>query len=190
MKITSNPLTYQLPNLPRKEIIKKEDTPKNIQTPKKQTDEYIPSKPNNSGIYKKPSYQAHTMTIEKLKAESDRAHEQLRNLVKQMLEKQGLTFQDAFIGGKEIVVDEDTRLAAQAAISDEGPLSAEKVSDRIVDFAKAISGGDKNKFNLLKGAIEDGFNAAKSALGGTLPEVSQKTFDLVMEKLDRWKEEE
>lgn len=190
MKITPNPSTYTLQNQPRKEQADKAETPKNTQVPKKQTDEYIPSKPNDSGVYKKPSYHADTNMIAKLKAESEKAHEQLRNLVKQMLEKQGMTFQDALSGEKEIVVDEETRLEAQAAISDGGPMSAENVSDRLVDFAKAISGGDKSKFNLLKGAIEDGFNAAKSALGGTLPEVSQKTYDLVMEKLDNWMNEE
>ncbi|MGF7184641.1 hypothetical protein GGQ84_000725 [Desulfitispora alkaliphila] len=49
-------------------------------------------------------------------------------------------------------------------IGDGGPFSPEVVSDRIVDFAKAM-------------------------LGGTLPEISYQTYDLVMEKLDAWKSE-
>ncbi|QGU00421.1 hypothetical protein SYNTR_1827 [Candidatus Syntrophocurvum alkaliphilum] len=73
-------------------------------------------------------------------------------------------------------------------IKEGGKLSAEKVSDRIVDFAKAISGGDKDKIELLKDAIKQGFEAASAALGG-LPEVSEQTYDLVMQKLDAWMEE-
>lgn len=190
MKITPNAANFQAPKLPEKNLEKKEDAAKNEQAPKKQTDEYIPSKPNNSGVYKKPTFQADTNMIAKLKAESEQAHEQLRNLVKQLLESQGMSFKDALSGEKELVVDEATRLEAQAAIDEGGPSSPENVSDRIVDFAKAISGGDKSKFNLLKDAIQDGFNAAKNALGGTLPEISNKTYNLVMEKLNQWLEDE
>ncbi|BBE31473.1 hypothetical protein OSSY52_16140 [Tepiditoga spiralis] len=66
--------------------------------------------------------------------------------------------------------------------------SAEGVANRIIEFAKSISGGDKSKIKLLKDAIEQGFNEAKKELG-SLPEVSQKTHDLVMKKLDEWENE-
>ena len=46
------------------------------------------------------------------------------------------------------------------------------VSDRIVDAAKAFSGGDKNKLGLMRGAIEAGFKAAAGMFGGKLPEIS------------------
>lgn len=68
-------------------------------------------------------------------------------------------------------------------------MSPEKVSDRIVEFAKAISGGDKSKIDTLRDAIEKGFAEAARVLGGELPEVSQKTYDLVMQKLDTWAQE-
>jgi hypothetical protein len=41
----------------------------------------------------------------------------------------------------------------------------------------------------LKRAITEGFNQVKDMLGG-LPEVSGRTYDLVMEKLDAWGEEQ
>lgn len=190
MKITPNAANFQAPKLPKEEQSKKDETAKNEQASKQPKDEYIPSKPNNSGVYKKPTQQVDTNLIAKLKAESEKAHEQLRNLVKQMLERQGMSFNDVMSGEKEFVVDEQARTEAQAAIGEGGPSSPENVSDRIVDFAKAISGGDKSKFNLLKGAIQDGFNAARDVLGGTLPEISEKTYDLVMQKLDQWMDEE
>lgn len=190
MKITPNAASFQAPKSPQKNLAKKEDATPNEQAPKKQTDEYIPSKPNHSGVYIKPSYQPNTNMIAKLKAESEQAHEQLRNLVKQLLERQGMSFKDVMSGEKELVVDEEARLEAQAAIGEGGASSPENVSDRIVEFAKAISGGDKSKFELLKGAIQDGCNAARDAFGGNLPEISNKTYDLVMEKLDQWMDEE
>lgn len=86
--------------------------------------------------------------------------------MRQLLQKQGLSFEDVAQGEKPFVVDEETLLEAQAAVEEGGPFSPENVSDRIVEFAKAISSGDKSKFELLKGAIEEGFGAAAKALDG------------------------
>ncbi|AXH99772.1 hypothetical protein DV702_08525 [Sporosarcina sp. PTS2304] len=190
MKITPNPANFRIPQTP-KPATEKEEAPKKHESAAKQpVDRYTPSENVPKVGYDKPTTKVDTASIERLKAESEKAHENLRNLVRQLLERQGITMEDAMSGKKEVVVDEQARLDAQAAIGEGGESSPENVSDRIVDFAKAISGGDKSKFELLKGAIEDGFAAAKNALGGTLPEISQKTFDLVMEKLNQWKDEE
>lgn len=159
-------------------------------TADKPVDRYTPSEKETPVTYKKPSNKPDMKTIEALKAESEKAHENLRDLVRRLLERQGVTMDDVLKGKKEFVVDDEARAEAAAAIADDGPLGAEKTSDRIVDFAKAISGGDKSKFDLLKNSIKEGFEAAKKALGGELPEVSQRTYDLVMEKLDNWKNEE
>lgn len=80
---------------------------------------------------------------------------------------------------------EQERAEAAALIADDGPLGAEAVSDRIVEFAKSLAGGDKSKIGLIREAIKEGFRQAAQELGG-LPEVSLRTYDLVMEKLDRW----
>ncbi|REB04777.1 hypothetical protein DVB69_16980 [Sporosarcina sp. BI001-red] len=191
MKITPNPAAFknhqtqmQKPDKEKEDTVKKSDSNAN-----KQVDQYIPSQQEKSVAYEKPTTKADIPTIERLKAESEKAHENLMNLVRQLLQKQGISMEDAVSGKKEVVVDEQVRLEAQAAIGEGGDLSAEKVSDRIVEFANAISGGDKSKFDLLKNAIEEGFNEAKKALGGKLPEISQKTYDLVMDKLNQWKEE-
>ena len=191
MKITPHIPTFKTPQTHvQKSGNEQEDTLKKSETmSNKQVDQYIPSKKEKSVVYDKPTIKPDMPTIDKLKAESEKVHENLMNLVRQLLERQGMTMEDAVSGKKEIVVDEQARLEAQVAIGEGGPLSPEKLSDSIVDFAKAISGGDKSKFDLLKNAIEDGFNEAKKVLGGTLPEISQNTYDLVMEKLNAWKEE-
>ncbi len=188
MKITPNQPIFKTPQPLEPATVKKEEAKNQESVHKQQVDQYIPSDKQESVTYKKPTTKVDMATIEQLKMESEKAHEQLRNLVRQLLERQGLTMEDVTSGKREFVVGEQARTEAQAAIGEGGEQSAEKVSDRILEFANAISGGDKSKFELLKNAIEQGFSEAKKALGGTLPEVSQKTYDLVMDKLDKWKE--
>jgi hypothetical protein len=64
----------------------------------------------------------------------------------------------------------------------------EKTSDRIVQFAIAAAGNDPGKLEAIKAAVEKGFAMASDALGGALPEISLKTHDAIMEKLDAWAE--
>ncbi len=85
-----------------------------------------------------------------------------------------------------VVIDEKAQAEAAHMIGPDGPLNAENTAERIFSFAKAISGGDVEKYDLLKESIVAGFDAAKEILGGELPEISQQTYDLVMEKLDDW----
>ncbi len=63
--------------------------------------------------------------------------------------------------------------------------SAEQTSDRIVEFAKQISGGDVSKYERLKEAIEKGFEAAYGYFD-EMPEITGKTHELIMQKLDEW----
>ena len=154
-----------------------------------QKDSYVPGNCEfhityDQGIKNKPS-----ICIESLKAQSEEAYRSLKQIVVKLLERQGycteaLETKDI----KNVVVDETARAEAAALIAKDGPLGAEAISDRIVQFAMAISGGDKTKISLLKGAIDRGFNEVKSMLG-QLPEVSLKTYDLIMEKLNRWEQD-
>lgn len=152
--------------------------------------EYVPTKEEQKVTYQKPYAKIDTETIQKLKEESQKTYQHLREMVRRLLEKQGFTFKDLGTFDGEIPIDEETRIEAQAAIGEGGPLSPESVSDRIVAFAKAISGGDKSKLDTLRGAIEKGFEEATQFLGGQLPEISKKTYNLIMEKLDGWVNEE
>lgn len=127
-------------------------------------------------------------TITKLKRDSQEAHAQLIRLVQEMLRRQGKTID--LLGKDDIVeVDETARLEAQELIGPNGSLGAEAVSQRLVDFAIALSGGDKSKADTLKSAIEQGFKEAEKILG-ELPEISKKTYKLTMEKFDAWVNEE
>lgn len=167
-------------------------TQKNKQTKvnkdnKTEQDKYIPNTNQTENItYKKPVSKTNEATIQKLKEESEQVYSHLKEMVRKLLAKQGLTFETIQNEDIKVEIDNETRLEAQAMIGEGGYLSPEKVSDRIVDFAKAISGGDKEKLDVLTSAIKEGFKQAEKALGQELPEISQKTYDLVMQKLDEW----
>lgn len=123
-------------------------------------------------------------TILKLKRDSEEAHSQLIRIVEDMLRRQGKTL--SLLGDDQLVeVDETARLEAQELIGPNGDLGAEAVSQRLVDFAIGLSGGDKSKAETLKGAIEKGFKEAEKILG-ELPQVSKETYKLTMEKFDAW----
>lgn len=125
--------------------------------------------------------------INKLWAEANRATQNLRDLVEQLLKSQGKSFKDVLSGKEELIVDEKTRAAAQQAISADGESGVQAVSDRIVAFAKAISNDNPELYDKLMSAIDEGFAQAEKAFGGQLPEICQKTREEVNRKMEEWK---
>jgi hypothetical protein len=111
----------------------------------------------------------------------------LRGLVLNILKEQGVDFKIA-TGDKNIDISQLTPEDAQALVADDGYFGVEQTSDRIVDFAISLAGGDPSRLAKIKEGVDKGFNEALEAFGGTLPEISYKTYDAVMEKLDAWAE--
>lgn len=67
-----------------------------------------------------------------------------------------------------------------------GYFGADKTSQRIVDFALALAGDDTEKLKAAKDGIIKGFEPLKSMFSGELPDLSQKTYDAAMQKMDRY----
>lgn len=126
-------------------------------------------------------------SIEQLKKDSEKTYANLIRMIEDMLRKQGKSL-DLLNSNDMVKIDEATRAEAKELIGPDGSLGIEAVSDRIVDFAIAISGGDKSKLDTLIEAIDKGFKEAERILGG-LPDISLKTYDRIMEKLDNWKDQ-
>lgn len=107
-----------------------------------------------------------------------------------MIAKQGEKSNLSLFGKKLNVRVEDSEKAAQA-IADGGEYSIDAVATRIMDMAKALSGGDKSKLSLLRDAVIKGFEAAGMELNGGagLPEISYKTYDEIMKHFDEWEKE-
>ena len=114
----------------------------------------------------------------------------LRGLVLNMFKEQGLSLNIAVgttgNGVEEINIGEITPEEANELIADDGYFGVEQTSDRIVDFAISIAGGDPARIDAIKAGVEQGFNEAFKAFGNWLPDISYDTYDTVMEKLDAW----
>ena len=138
-----------------------------------------------------------TDTISKLKADADARFSQLQGIVEKLISKQGKASENASIWSQfrksiedgSIQVDEETARQAAEDVSEDGYWGVKQTSERILDFAKAISGGDSAMAEKMRGAIEKGFKEASKLWGGDLPDISQKTYDAVMKGIDDWKDE-
>lgn len=155
--------------------------------------------------YDKKGHIYNKSRIDELKSESDSKLNQLKEAVKSMIEAQGHKFEDIMNllnnpdsitedgklideNGNEIIIkiDDETRQNAIDAISEDGYYGVKQTSSRMIEFAVTISGNNPSKLETIKGAITAGFEAAKEIFGGELPDISQKTYDAVMDGLDKW----
>ena len=114
-------------------------------------------------------------------------YELLRGLVTSMLKQQGIEFK-ALDGEKEIDISEISQEEAIELVAEDGYFGVDQTSQRIVDFAIAVAGGDPSRLDAIKEGVENGFNEALEAFGGWLPDISYDTYDAVMNKLDAWAE--
>lgn len=130
--------------------------------------------------------------VAKLKADAEQRTAQLRSIVEQMMTKQGVAIGTAddmwkFLAKGDFTVSADVKAQAQADIADDGYWGVEQTSDRILDFAKALSGDDPDKADAMLEAFKKGFEQATKSWGDKLPDISQRTYDAVVEKFNKWK---
>lgn len=97
-------------------------------------------------------------TIERLKADAEARNAQLRSLVKMFLEQgktllAGDNIYELLRTGK-VNVDHETAQKAQQEISEDGYYGVEQTSERLVSFAKALSGNDPEKAEMLMDAVK------------------------------------
>ncbi|HKM03937.1 MAG TPA: hypothetical protein VJZ04_04995 [Lachnospiraceae bacterium] len=131
--------------------------------------------------------------IARLQADLKARTEQFQSLVQQMLSKQGNSYGQAndiwkFLSSGNYTVDAETKAKAQADIADDGYWGINQTSDRIVDFAMALTGGDADKMKEMQDAFKKGFGEATKSWGKELPDISSKTYDAVMSKFDKLQE--
>ena len=143
----------------------------------------------------KKTYTKDPDLIQKLKADADARVAQLKSLVEKLITKQSSTFSIANMTEGEFwntirkgkfEVDEATRKQAQEDISEDGYWGVKQTSERMLSFAKALTGGDPSKAEEMRAAIQKGFKEAEKLWGGELPEISSKTYDAVMKGIDEW----
>ncbi len=157
---------------------------------------YEKSETVKSTTYSSSKSKVDQSTIDKLKADADARFANLASLVEKLMTKQGETYKYATLGdlmkdvtNGKITVDSDTIAQAKKDVADDGYWGVEQTAKRIVDFAKALTGGDPSKVEEMRKAIDKGFGGAEKVWGSSLPEISQNTYSRVTELLDEWEKE-
>lgn len=122
----------------------------------------------------------------------------LRELVANILKTQGMAGPSDAAGGPQgsSVIDiGDGKTAdiatmtpeeAQKLVGEDGYWGVKQTSDRIFQQAVGIGGNDPAQIDKIREGILKGFEMARKAFGGELPDISQQTLDAVMKKLDEW----
>ena len=131
----------------------------------------------------------YSSVVATMKKELSTKNEQLQNLVTKLLGKQAGKYTKLADLFKDIQADPATIEQAKKDTSDDGYWGVEQTSDRILDFAKALTGGDPDKIEEMRDAFEKGFKQATDTWGDELPDISQRTYKATMEKFDKWAEE-
>lgn len=137
----------------------------------------------------KKTYKPDTNLINKLKADADARTSQLRSLVEKMMSGQTNAYGKAndiwqFLREGKFTVDPATKAQAQADISEDGYWGVKQTSQRILDFATALTGGDPSQIEKMRNAFKKGYAQAEKTWGGKLPDISQQTYDAVMKGFD------
>lgn len=73
---------------------------------------------------------------------------------------------------------------ARDMVGQDGTFSVEKIATQIVDFTQQLAENDSAKVERFRAAIQDAFAKLANMTGGEMPELTQKTYDAVMEGLD------
>lgn len=154
---------------------------------------YEPSNETATSSTKK-TYKPNTELVAKMKADQENRQQQLQNIVDQMLSKQGDAYNKAngiwsILSGGNFTVDAATKAQAEKDIAEDGYWGVKQTSERILDFATALTGGDPSKIEEMRDAFKKGYEQAEKTWGGELPEISKQTYDAVMSGFDKMAEE-
>ncbi len=140
---------------------------------------------------KKTEYKQDTAIISQLKAEAEKRRGQLRELVEKMLLKQGQAFREStmyrLLREGKVPVDAETAAQAKADIAKDGYWGVDQTSERLVSFAKALTGGDPDKADEMMEAVKKGFEQAAKTWGDELPDICKQTLEATLNKLEAWK---
>lgn len=138
----------------------------------------------DAGIYQKPDKK---LSLDQLRAANEQRITAFQDMLSKMVGTQVKTFNKAMFANLNVTAAQSAE--AQKAIAPGGEWSPDAVAGRILDMAKALSGGDASKFELLKNAVKKGFGEAEKAWGDKLPDITNQTYDKVMKGFDDWEKE-
>lgn len=125
--------------------------------------------------------------VAKLKADAEERTAQLKSLVEKIIMQQADKSQSIFdFLGKEYSAEDIAK--AKEDVSEDGYYGVKQTSQRILDFAVALTGGDPSKIEAMKDAFKKGYEMAEKAWGGELPDICKDTYDAVFKGFDEMAE--
>ena len=138
------------------------------------------------------AYKPDTKTVQQMLADTEERVQQFRDMIQKMFSQQAKTSSIADdiwqkLAKGDFAVDAATKAKAQEDISENGYWGVKQTSERILDFAKALTGGDPDKMEKMRTAFEKGYKQAEKTWGGQLPDISKQTYDAVMKGFDDMK---
>lgn len=139
-------------------------------------------------------YKPNAELVQMLKDDAEAQKNQFLSYVQETIMGQGNAVASSddvwkFLASGNFTVTEAAKKQAQEAIAEGGYWSVDKTAERILDMAKALTGGDPDKIDKMREAFEKGFGEATKTWGKELPSISSDTYDKVQELFDKWKEE-
>ncbi len=154
---------------------------------------YESSKGSKTGSTAK-IYTPDTGLVNQLKLDAQNRLDNLQSMVQKLISQQATTYGNAtdiwsFLREGKFEVDPETKAQAQADIAEDGYWGVNQTSDRIVNFATALTGGDPDKLDSMIEAFKKGYAQAEKTWGGELPEISKKTYDAVLEKFEQLRQQ-
>lgn len=161
-------------------------------------DEVAPKAADDTAVvYEKSAAASSTSNadiVQMLKDDAEARKNQFLSYVQETIMGQGNALASSddvwkFLASGNFTVSEAAKKQAQEAISEGGYWSVDKTAERILDMAKALTGGDASKLEQMRSAFEKGFGEATKTWGKDLPEISGKTYDKVQELFNKWAEE-
>lgn len=124
--------------------------------------------------------------VKSLKADLENQKTRFINMMTQTFQKQGMTAKTAnddsfwrMFSSGNLQVDQETKAAAQEAISENGYWGVKQTSERIFQMAQALAGDDPEKMKTMQDAVKRGYEAAGKAWGGELPGIAGETISAV-----------
>lgn len=138
------------------------------------------------------TYKTDTKTVQQMLADNEQRVNAFKEMIQKMFSQQAKSSSIADdiwqkLAKGDFTVDAATKAQAQEDVSEDGYWGVKQTSERILDFAKALTGGDPDKIDKMKAAFEKGYKMAEKTWGGELPEISKQTYDAVLKGFDDWK---
>ena len=151
----------------------------------KETDKVVKTETAASRISKKVgkmSESERSSLVAKLQADQEARQSQLTSMVQKLFNTQANKYGQStdmwkFLASGKFTVDAATKSQAQADISEDGYYGVKKTSERMFEFAMALTGGDVDKMKEMQSAVEKGYKQAEKTWGGKLPDISKQTLD-------------